>query len=137
MTEQSMAEEAEKSRKREEGSTACQEGLERLSSVGKWGMRVWGESCEENQMISQSWDQKEPSSLPGENSSQPAASKAEPQSPDLCWAWGQRDRAGPTLHPGVPGISKVCPQPGKGAVFPGEAAWPLYSGHLEMPLLPF
>lgn len=43
MTEQSMAEEAEKSRKREEGSTACQEGLERLSSVGKWGMRVWGE----------------------------------------------------------------------------------------------
>lgn len=49
-------------------------------------------------MLSQSWDQKEPPPLPGVNSFQAAAPKAEPQSPELCWPWGQRDRAGPTLH---------------------------------------
>lgn len=43
VTEQSTAEDAEKPRKREEGSTECQEGLERLGSVGKRGTGVWGE----------------------------------------------------------------------------------------------
>lgn len=93
--EQSTAEDAEKPGKGEERSTACQEGRERLGGVEKWGMGERGEQLGGKPDACPKLGSERAFLASTGHSSHPAAPKAEPQSPELCWARGQGDGAGP------------------------------------------